>query len=156
MSDLVQQLQRVLGGSWESRLATLNVDDLCLRPWKDLYMWPSASYAAEPTVWTALSALGVVSATVEFSGGNDEGGADRVMVQFTGGQQPDLLSALDGGEPLADQTALRALIRKLEEPVYYRYGGFAGEFYVSGSIRWSVPDRTVEYTGECYEDYGAE
>lgn len=88
-------------------------------------------------VFNALQQRDVTRAVVEFSGGNDEGGADAIYLinDTTGGRIEIDEDYEDFGPALA-------------EPIYRRYHSFAGDFFVSGEVEWRVADRTVIMHGE--------
>lgn len=79
----------------------------------------------------ALEAAGAVAVTVEFAGGNDEGFAEDPITV-------DELGRARALHPRTDELA-----RALQAPVYDEFGGFGGEFYVSGTLTWDVPSRRV-------------
>lgn len=96
--------------------------------------------------FTALEEMGAVKAMVYFSGGHDEGGADRIDIVLGDGERKEMYEYSWGDHKQTDEE-LR-LAATLAEPVYDCYGGFAGEFSVSGTIEWSIPDRKVYMSGE--------
>jgi hypothetical protein len=82
-------------------------------------------------LWAAMDAAGVVSAVVEFSGGNDEGGTDRVE--------------LDGKECTDYKSPLCALLARLPHERYY---SFAGDYEVHGRIMVDRAAMTVMMEGQ--------
>ena len=58
----------------------------------------------------------------------------------------------------AEEIAMRELYRTLEQPVYDRYGSFAGEFSVSGEVEWNVADLTcvMNKSEQVWSDYEEE
>jgi hypothetical protein len=86
-------------------------------------------------VFAVLRAHKLVTVTVTFSGGNDEGGADSIIGRDASNNEVDLDAAGD----LADA---------LEAPVYDKYDGFTGEFYVNGTVTWDVVNRKVTMSAD--------
>lgn len=81
-------------------------------------------------LWAAMDAAGVTYALVEFSGGNDEGGADLVIV--------------DGKECTDYQSELYNLLARLPHERYY---SFAGDFEVHGTVMIDRADMMVTMSG---------
>lgn len=118
-------------------------------------------------VFDRLDERRAAQAQVRFSGGNDSGGADGiVLLDASGGEiaqlhehVPTLEVGGDGryihvpGEgyktvPLTRQEERDAeLAEALTEPVYAEYGGFAGDFDVYGTVTWDAGARTVTISG---------
>jgi hypothetical protein len=90
-------------------------------------------------VYRELAARGVARAVVLFSGGGDEGGADAILLFDEAGSRLPYLPYTD----YEDDSPDAALRRELEEPVYDRFGTFAGDFYVAGRVEWLVSSRRV-------------
>lgn len=97
----------------------------------------------------------ITKVTVHFSGGNDEGGAESIVAVSADGAETDLLvnpevyqdwdtkkwvvGYGDNARPATeDEIASKQLAETLEAPVYHAYGGFAGDFSVSGTVTWDV------------------
>jgi hypothetical protein len=59
---------------------------------------------------------------IGFSGGNDEGGVDDGVLLTEGATAIDF--------------DVRKLSDFLTSPIFSRYGGFAGDFYVDGTLTW--------------------
>ena len=87
----------------------------------------------------ALKSAGYTGAVVEFSGGNDDGGVNHIV----------LINA-DGNEVARDYGFAydNPLGKLLAEPVYDRYYSFAGEFYVEGRVTFDVAAGTVTLQGD--------
>lgn len=115
-------------------------------------------------VFDVLVAKEVVRAEVSFSGGHDEGGCDDVLLLAADGRVvqelreawPETVYDQASGrhieKPIPDGDA--ALAHALCRPVYNRYGGFAGEYCVSGTVVWDAAARTVTIGGkESVEQY---
>lgn len=136
-----------------------------------------------------LRDAGVSTVTIEFSGGNDEGGTDSVSffdaeggtveVPTSGAREETqwdevsrkwlpvgwVVSTWKPGErwstetrPATDEEVkLAKVLTVLEHPIYDRWGSFAGEFYVNGTLTWDVTGGTYKVTGqetvEHYEDF---
>jgi hypothetical protein len=90
-------------------------------------------------VWDELERRGATIATVPFSGRAGRGGSTDVIV----------LSRREGDE-LVDVERWHSrdeLAHALEAPVWDRYGTFAGQPSVRGSVIWTVDDRRVVIDG---------
>lgn len=111
-------------------------------------------------VFAELERRNAARAVVEFSGGNDEGGADRVTlhdeddVEIAELQEDlpcyvydDAHKAHVPYEPTDDEEADARLAETLTAPVYDEYSGFAGDFSVEGRVVWDVASRTVSMNG---------
>lgn len=81
-------------------------------------------------LWAAMDAADVATCEVEFSGGGDEGGADRVE--------------LDGKECTDYESPLYELLARLPHERYYT---FAGEFQVRGTIYVDRATQTIRIEG---------
>lgn len=116
-------------------------------------------------IFNRLRALGAAKATVEFSGGGDEGGVDSITLHDgEGNELPIKLeknysgSRWDGTKWLSVEpdTENNKLAGALAAPVNERYGSFAGDFYVSGTVDYDVVAGTVKINKservESYED----
>ncbi len=119
-------------------------------------------------VFDRLGERQAAQAQVRFSGGNDSGGADSIVLLDSAGGEiaqlhervPRLEVGGDGryihvpGEgyktvPLTGQEQLDAeLAEALTEPVYAEYGSFAGDFDVCGVVTWDAGARTVSISGD--------
>ena len=112
-------------------------------------------------VFERLRKMGVVRAVVEFSGGNDEGGAEDIVLYDAAGKR---IGEVDGAPPgsrwdpeqkwfvevptTAKRRAEADLAEALEAPVYEEFGTFAGDFSVGGRVTWDAQKRTVTMSGE--------
>jgi hypothetical protein len=86
-----------------------------------------------------LEAPGATSASVPFTGRAGRGGrVDRIM-----------LHRLDGDEPVDVEwwTSRDELCYALEAPVWNRFGSFAGQPRIAGTILWTTADRRVVIEG---------
>lgn len=133
-----------------------------------------------------LRSAGVATVTVEFSGGNDEGGADGIDYFDAEGnalivagshaynesgsrydpdtgkfvQSPARWVVYETGtkrDATPAEIELAQVATVLEHPIYDRWGSFAGEFYVHGTLTWDVAAGTYKLSGqetvETYEDF---
>jgi hypothetical protein len=90
-------------------------------------------------VWQELEARGATIATVPFTGRAGRGGhVDRLV-----------LSRVDGDELVAVEswTSHDELCYALEAPVWDRFGSFAGQPPIAGTVTWTTADRRVLITG---------
>lgn len=98
-----------------------------------------------------MAQLDIRKAEVEFSGGNDEGGVDNITV-YRGERQ------IEGNLPVSyatkDATSEQELAELLGRPVYDKYYGFAGEFYVQGTVVWDLATKKVNMGGSEETMYG--
>ena len=105
-----------------------------------------------------LREMGVVSADVGFSGGNDEGGVNEILLTMKDGSQSALKTFPDRYWDKDEQEYVNASLDEMQVkqnrlweilsiPVYQRYSTFAGEFYVYGSVIWDVEKNTVSMSG---------
>jgi hypothetical protein len=92
-------------------------------------------------VFQALRNKGAWKAIVDFSGGGDEGGADHICLV---NEEEIEFGSID---PWGDD-GNRELAETLTEPIYDRWGSFAGEFYVHGQLIWDAQANTVKFAGE--------
>jgi hypothetical protein len=111
------------------------------------------------SVFAALKKKGVAKAEVYYSGGNDEGGVNDIALLDAAGKNVGNLQEYYGAPQTWDEATQRwvsapdtptddnRLAEALGAPVYDNYGGFAGEFYVSGTVTWDVEKRTVKDHG---------
>lgn len=119
-------------------------------------------------VFDRLDEREAARARVYFSGGNDSGGADDIVLLDAAGEEiarlfehvPRLETDDDGRYihipgvgykivPLTEEEELdAALAEALTEPVYEEYGSFDGAFDVAGVLTWDAGARTVCMSGE--------
>lgn len=108
-------------------------------------------YISRSEVFRRLGELGADQGIVEFSGGNDEGAPDSIVLRRGGEAIRELIS---WPEPPHSCTAAEAqLIDALTAPVYEIYGTFAGDFDVTGEVIWDVPARTVQMIRDERSEY---
>jgi hypothetical protein len=112
-------------------------------------------------VFRKIRERGAVRAFVEFSGGNDEGGAESIALHDGEGRE---VGKVEGGNPggywdpekrrfvevalTPEQRAEAEFAQALEGPVYEEYGTFSGDFSVSGRVTWDAEKGTVKMSGE--------
>lgn len=105
-------------------------------------------------VFSILAEQGVKSVIVRYSGGNDSGGVECITLHYTDGSQKSLKEYWQqteyvigkGWKPIGPEPKPEeALSKALAAPVYARWGSFAGEFYVDGTILWDTVARTVTF-----------
>ena len=90
--------------------------------------------------------MNILQAIVEFSGGNDEGGVDSIILIHEDGEETDLPTWVEESKwnpstQRYEKVELKEeekLISALSEAIYNRYGSFSGEFSVSGKITYDV------------------
>ena len=93
-------------------------------------------------VFAELAERGVHTARVEFAGGNDEGHAEDVELLDAEGEAIEhSLRVYYGADGVPKDAALS---QALQQPIYDRWRGFDGDFSVSGSCIWQVPEHKVE------------
>lgn len=106
-------------------------------------------------VFVALEALGATKVVAGFSGGNDEGGWD--VIQFYNGEtlldvEFDIYDEAHGFS--AGENKLRhAIATYLDSWLDGQYGGFGGDFSVSGELTIDTITRTAIVTGSERSDY---
>ena len=98
-------------------------------------------------LFNQLQNLNIAKVTVEFSGGDDDGGVNETLALDI--DNNDASAVLEDNEHLYEY---------LHEPIYEKYGSFAGSYFVTGDLIWNVKDRTFTMGPEKYqnEDYGDE
>jgi hypothetical protein len=90
-------------------------------------------------VWQELEAREGTIATVRFSGRAGRGGRIERIV----------LSLIDADEPIdVERWSSRELCHALGAPVWDRFGSFAGQPPIAGTVRWSLADRSVVIEGQ--------
>jgi len=105
-------------------------------------------------VFRILRERGVGLAVVEFSGGGDEGGVQGIeLFSSSGNKMPDLDEDYgetafnrntNAYEQIRQPSADCVLADAMGQPIYDRYGSFAGEFSVSGTIEYDVEKETIK------------
>lgn len=98
----------------------------------------------EADVFARLRDRGATRVEIQFSGGNDEGGADAIRLYDGEKQIGDLPSWSEYGATDPDSV----LVEALTGPLYERWGGFGGDFYVHGTLTWDVTTAKTSISGE--------
>jgi hypothetical protein len=97
-------------------------------------------------VWEELERRGATIAIVPFSGRAGRGGDVGTIV----------LSRIDDGERW---TGRDQLAHALEAPIWDRYGTFAGQPSICGTVTWTLADRLIVIAGkrggEAFEEVAA-
>lgn len=137
----------------ESKIAFGDPDDPKRTRWDELF-WEKYRLEEELTVeerpfrqrrcFELMAEAGVARAAVEFSGGNDEGGVDAIRLYDADGKE---VRSLEGWEETYAKSR-GDLVRELERPVDDKYGSFAGDFYVRGTVVWDLAARSCVMDGE--------
>ena len=116
-------------------------------------------------VIAAFKQRGIDGAEIEFSGGNDEGGPDsRYFYRITDGEREEVKVGgrhysskfVDGSGRhhsgkfvdgkwqertlTPEQVADNEFLNLIDDPIYRRWGSFAGEFQVYGVLRYDIND----------------
>lgn len=115
-------------------------------------------------MWAELKNRNVAKVIVEFSGGNDEGGIDGVILYDNDNKRIAVLQ--EGHSPQTydsekqcwvktrELTLEEKLVNTLSAPVYDKYYSFAGEYYVTGEVEYDVANQTSKMNGsESHEVY---
>lgn len=116
-------------------------------------------------VFAELARRGATHATVRYSGGNDEGGADGIEIRAGEEVLADIdehyfpWDYVDGKrvdrELTAEEISNMRLATALCKPFYDKWGGFSGDFDVCGTLTWDVAAGEFsadEQTREFYSD----
>ena len=128
-------------------------------------MWDSLSktnlFNTREKVFSELVRRNVASAIVSFSGGGDEGSISGIsLLDADGKEVSHLREAYIGSEydektkswqPARKMTTDEMLVEALGQPVYDKYGSFAGDYSVEGKVTWDVKNLKVNESG--YQSY---
>ena len=109
-------------------------------------------------VFAALKSKGVSKVLVHYSGGNDEGGVNQIELFDANGENIGEMQEYYGGSSIWDEATNtwkpaeapndeQRLSEALCAPVYNKYGGFAGEYYVDGIVTWDVVNKKINDHG---------
>lgn len=92
-------------------------------------------------IWRYLKKNGFSELTLSFSGGNDNGSIDGCELRRSDGSSVnvDFYSDLLG--------ELKVVLEQAAEPIYDRYGSFAGDYSVSGTLQYVLKDHSVLLSG---------
>lgn len=117
------------------------------------------AYAPLPAdeVFRVLTGRGVARVEVRFSGGNDEGGVDEITLFDAAGAECGTIEephwrhewddAAKAWVPAEPKPADYDLVSTLCAPVYGRWGSFAGDFSVSGTLTWDAATKRAYFEG---------
>jgi len=115
-------------------------------------VWASV-YKTAQDVWIDLLANGIIRAEVHFSGGNDEGGVDSIVLKKLNNQD----TIISDNTVYDPKNAAYKIAQALSSPVHFEYGSFAGEFHVNGIVVWDCPNQEIRIEGTeettSYEDF---
>jgi hypothetical protein len=121
-------------------------------------MFGNRDIMSRDLVFVALAKKGIARVEVEYNGGNDEGGVDQItffdkddkkigeMQEYYGGHM-FWDEATKSYKPAAPPNEEQRLSQALCAPVYDKYGSFAGEFYVNGTLTWDVAKKKIKDHG---------
>lgn len=118
----------------------------------------------------AFNQRGIVRASVDFSGGNDEGGADAILFMDADGNEVDVDRGyhyarrnIDGKwvevELTDAEKEQNEFISLVEAPIYWRWGSFAGDFNVDGTMHYNINEKqycSMDYNESSYEHHHEE
>jgi hypothetical protein len=104
-------------------------------------------------VFAELARRGADRAVVEFTGGNDEGGPDAITLYK--GEAPVCMVSVWPCERDAttDHEAEARFADALSDPVFEVYGTFAGDFDVTGEVIWDSEEKTVQMIRDERSEY---
>lgn len=115
----------------------------------------------------AFAQFGIVRAEIAFSGGNDQGGADSHAYFDKDGNQLDpsnfnyvYTNSYDHDtkqwvkkDLTQEEQDINAMLDIVEEPLQSRWGSWAGDFYVDGTLTYDLSDPNAEsYTVLDFEE----
>jgi hypothetical protein len=100
-------------------------------------------------VFQHLRNLNIHRVDVDFSGGGDEGGPEMINITTIDGKTSNISPYAFGGDRSQEDIITNEdIIESLSAPIYEKYGTFAGEFYVHGTLVWDVPAIKVYMKGQ--------
>jgi hypothetical protein len=110
----------------------------------------------------AFKKRGIYTAEIEFSGGNDEGGADSIGFYDKNDEDVEVERHYHSTqirvddkwvqrELSADELEENAFLELVEAPLFWKFGTFAGDFSVSGILRYTL-DETKKYRKMSYSE----
>lgn len=161
-----------------TQMATIKINDEEKEVERHIYDY-NAYYAAErlrlakekmlhrERLTAAFEKRGIVSASVDFSGGNDSGGVDGITFYDADGNTMDVESRFHSSHNYVDgqyvQTELTAeqvednnFLNLVEAPVSWKWGSWAGDFSASGTLKYDLSGALdgyyiMEYEESSYE-----
>lgn len=86
----------------------------------------------------SLRALDIVKVVLPFSGGHDEGHYSTAYLTYRNGKTRELVENWKTSEET--ETEDDRLFQMLAKPIEDEWGGFAGDFSVSGNLTYEVQD----------------
>jgi hypothetical protein len=92
-----------------------------------------------------LAHLGVDLVEIEFSGGNDEGYVEATNFDLASGESYSVSGYRDDKDIPA---AIIDIVAEVQQPIWDRYGSFAGDFSVYGVYVWDVVNGTSKFKGQ--------
>ena len=114
-------------------------------------------------IFAELEKQNIVTVTIEFSGGGDEGGCESIIAIDEDGKEvtwDESYGTYNSVTHSYDYTPEEKLRSSLCQPVYQKYGGFAFEGSVHGTLTWNVKDKIVRINGqesvESWDDFDEE
>lgn len=137
-----------------------------------LYSDPSQVAADEREAMMALRSRGVAKVVIHFSGGNDSGGADDIEYLDAAGNEVTIPNSSasqrqihdpqkgwitgpwqvyeQGGprDATPEEIKWSKVADVLEAPIYNRWGSFAGDFDVQGTVTWDTATGEHEMKGQ--------
>ena len=97
---------------------------------------------------------------IEYSGGNDEGGVDSIIVYDHTEKEVEhdfrniwisrdnmIGWGKDARPATSEEIQMNKYMNVLTKPIYNRFYSFAGEFNVSGELVWDVKNKKVTLSG---------
>ena len=116
------------------------------------------SNATHAEIFAWLEAQGAAKGVVSFSGGNDEGSVNSIELLAEDGSKIAEKEEVYIGQKYnpatknydyeREATAEEKVLQAMAAPVYAKYGGFAGEFSVSGTVEFDVATKKVKMSGD--------
>lgn len=162
------------GGAVSNRGAEFQLDpsDYSGEYGREYWMNDSMRRLTKAGVFRRLRAYGAAYGVVEFSGGNDEGGAESIVLydehqkeikqleEYYESPEWDPATKEWTNKPIPVERRFDGeLVATMTDPVYERWGSFAGEFHVQGQVIWDARTETVKadydeqvYMGDHHEE----
>lgn len=133
--------------------------------------WPNQPRIEKTRAFDLMRRRGAARAVLHFSGGNDEGGVEDIVIYSddSEGKEGITLEPFDGCRvikdaeahggyryedvPRSEWTDDELLADLLCAPVDVEFGSWAGAPYTSGTLTWNLADRTVTMKYEAEESF---
>ena len=107
-----------------------------------------------------LQAVGAIQVRAEYFGGNDEGYVNPITLVFPDGKEEEIKHD-EGGDwvtkdgqwefiaraPAPGDAEKGRIAELIVEPVYDRYGSFAGDFSCHGTVNFAIDDDAITVEG---------